>query len=55
MDSTIKFKKTSNGKIKAAEGYPTGELRVVVCGVQAGGTVTPLKCDAQGRLITTTG
>lgn len=32
----------------------TNVLRVVLCGTQADGTVTPILCDADGKLITTT-
>jgi hypothetical protein len=55
MDVTIKCKKTSDGKSKTVEGYPTGELRVVICGVTAAGVVTPLKCNASGYLLTAAG
>lgn len=30
-------------------------LKVVLCGTQSDGTITPLLCDADGQLVTTTG
>lgn len=36
-------------------GTTTKRLNVVLCATQADGTVTPLKCDASGQLLTVTG
>jgi hypothetical protein len=47
-------KKTSDGHPKAPECEDTGELRVVICGKQLDGTVTPILVDADGKIITTT-
>lgn len=33
----------------------TAGLKVVLCGTQSDGTVTPILCDADGQLVTTTG
>lgn len=36
-------------------GTTTKRINVVLCGTQTGGTVTPLKCDANGQLVTVVG
>jgi hypothetical protein len=43
----------SDGELKAVEGEDSGEIRVVLCGTQLDGTITPLLCDADGKLVTT--
>jgi len=48
------FKKTSDRQTKAVEGEDTGEMRIVICGKQAGGAITPILVDASGKIITTT-
>jgi len=47
-------KKASDGQPKALEGEDTGELRVVICGKQLDGTVTPVLVDSDGKIVTTT-
>jgi hypothetical protein len=37
----------------AANGTTTKRLQVVLCGTQAGGTITPVLVDSTGKLITT--
>ena len=44
-------KKTSDGRAKMLECEDTGELRVVLCGKQLDGTITPVLVDAAGKLI----
>ena len=39
--ANLYFKQTSDGEAKAVEGENTGEIRIVICGKQAGGTITP--------------
>lgn len=46
-------KKTSDGLPKALECGDSGELKIVLCGTQLDGTITPLLCDASGKLVTT--
>jgi hypothetical protein len=36
-------------------GTTTKRVNVVICATQADGTVTPVKCDAAGQLITVAG
>lgn len=48
-------KKTSDGSPKALECSDAGELRVVLCATQEDGTVTPVRCDANGQIITVAG
>lgn len=45
--------KTSDRLSKALECGDSGELRVVLYGTQVDGTITPLLCDASGKLVTT--
>jgi len=45
-------KKTSDGLPKALECEDTGELRVVICGQQLDGTITPILVDEDGKIIT---
>jgi hypothetical protein len=33
----------------------TAILKIILCGTQSDGTITPLKCDASGQLITKAG
>ena len=51
--ANLYFKQTSDGEPKAVEGEDTGEIRVVMCGKQANGTITPILVDASGKIITT--
>ncbi len=44
-------KQRSDGRAKMIECTDDGEPYVLVCGVQADGTVTPLLVDEQGRII----
>jgi hypothetical protein len=44
-------KKTSDGHLKSLECENTGELRVVVCGKQSDGTITPIRVDSLGRIV----
>ena len=39
----------------AVDGTTTKRIVVILCGTRGDGTVTPLKCDANGQLLTTTG
>ncbi len=41
-------------KMKKQQGED-GAARVLLCGVQTDGTVTPLKCNADGELVVDTG
>lgn len=50
----ISAKKTSDGHLKALECEDTGELRVVICGKQIDGTITPILVDEDGKIITST-
>lgn len=44
-------KKTSDGQQKALECEDTGELRIVICGKQLDGTITPILVDSSGKVI----
>jgi len=44
-------KKTSDGKTKMLECEDTGELKVLLCGKQLDGTVTPILVDSNGKII----
>lgn len=39
----------------AISGTATKRMIVVLCGTQTDGTITPLKCDSNGQLITKAG
>lgn len=43
--------KTGTTWQKALEAEATGELRVVVCGKQSDGTITPIRVDSSGKII----
>lgn len=43
--------KKADGKVKALECSNSGELRVLLCGMQADGTITPVLVDADGKLV----
>lgn len=47
----IMVKKASNGDLIEVSGSDTGEIRVLLCGVH-NGIITPLACDAGGKLLT---
>lgn len=49
----IQARKSSDGLSKPLACGDDGELKVILCGVQPDGTVTPLQCDADGKLVTT--
>jgi hypothetical protein len=49
------FGKKSNGKQKALECGNGGELKIVLYATAAGGTLVPVKCDANGQLMTVAG
>jgi hypothetical protein len=49
----IHGRKSSDGLSKPLDCGDGGELKVILCGVQPDGTVTPLQCDADGKLVTT--
>ena len=53
MDANLTGKVKSTGSRKSIECGAGGEIYVVLCGVQVGGTITPLRCDADGKLVTT--
>lgn len=44
-------KKTSDGKAKMLECEDTGELKVLLCGKQLDGTITPILVDSNGKII----
>ena len=43
--------KKADGRAKMLECSDTGELRVLLCGVQLDGTITPVLVDADGKII----
>jgi len=45
--------KSASGKSKVLMCTDEGELKVLLCGVQADGSVRPVKVDDEGRLIMT--
>lgn len=47
-------RKTSDGHQKSLECEDTGELRIVICGKQLDGTITPILVDSNGKIITST-
>ena len=49
----IHGRKSSDGQSKPLACGDDGELKVILCGVQIDGTVTPLQCDADGKLVVT--
>jgi hypothetical protein len=53
MDANLILKVRGTGDRKAVEGEAGGEIYVVVCGTQLDGTITPLLCDADGKLVVT--
>lgn len=53
MDANLILKVKGTGVRKAVEGGAGGEVYVVLCGTTVGGVITPLLCDALGKLVTT--
>ena len=49
------FGKKSDGKKKALECGDGGQLKIVLYATAAGGTLVPVKCDANGQLMTVAG
>jgi hypothetical protein len=51
MQPTRIYDKDGNGLTSAATGSTDRALYVVVCGKQADGTVTPIRVDADGKIV----
>lgn len=49
--------KKADGDLIEAQATDSGRLKTetILCGVQPDGTITPLLCDAAGRLVTIAG
>lgn len=44
-------KKSSDGRPKKLESTDTGELKVLLCGVDENGNIRPLMVDETGKII----
>ncbi len=55
MHVVIKGVKSGSNTLVPVSVDSSGNIIVVICGQQADGTVTPLKCDASGQLMTVAG
>lgn len=55
MHVVIKGVKTGTDTLIPVNVDADGNVIVVICGQQADGTVTPLKCDEAGQLVTVAG
>lgn len=53
MNEKIQGKSASDDRFYYLRVSTDGELYAIMCGTQADGTVTPLLCDSNGKLIAT--